>query len=72
MIGAIQLQRRDFPAAQRAYTHALNINPGSVEDLVVLGYTYAANNDYMQAETAFRDGAGVAAIDPDSRQSRKT
>jgi tetratricopeptide (TPR) repeat protein len=53
LIGQIQLQRHNFPAAQRAYTHALNINPGSVEDLVVLGYTYAANNDYMQAETAF-------------------
>jgi tetratricopeptide (TPR) repeat protein len=36
-----------------AYTRALNINPGSVEDLVALGFTYAQNDEYTQAETAF-------------------
>ncbi|HEY9790077.1 MAG TPA: tetratricopeptide repeat protein [Candidatus Obscuribacterales bacterium] len=53
LMGAILLQKHDYSAAARAYTRALNINPGSVEDLVALGYTYAANDDYMQAETAF-------------------
>lgn len=53
ILGALHLQRKEFPAAARAYTRALNINPGSVEDLVALGYTYAQNDEYMQAETAF-------------------
>lgn len=53
MLGSLLLQKKDYAGAARAYTRALNINPSSVDDLVSLGYTYALNDDYMQAETAF-------------------
>jgi tetratricopeptide (TPR) repeat protein len=53
VMGSLLAEQRDFAGAARAYTRALNINPGSVDDLVSLGFTYAQNDDYMQAETAF-------------------
>jgi tetratricopeptide (TPR) repeat protein len=51
-LGAIFIEQKDFSAAAKAFTRALNINPSSVEDLVALGYTYAQTEDYVQAETA--------------------
>lgn len=51
-IGTILIGRKDFMAAAKEYTRALNINPSSVEDLVSLGYCYAQNEDYLQAEAA--------------------
>lgn len=51
-LGAIFIEKKDFVAAAKAFTRALNINPSSVEDLVALGYTYAQTEDYVQAETA--------------------
>lgn len=58
-IGKIELQRKNYQAAAKSYTRALNINPASVEDLVALGYCYANNNDLMQAETAFVTGLAL-------------
>jgi tetratricopeptide (TPR) repeat protein len=53
MTGSILMQKKDYTGAVKAYTRALNINPSSVDDLVALGYSYALNDDYQQAETAF-------------------
>lgn len=58
-IGKIELSRNNFLAAAKSYTRALNINPSSVEDLVALGYCYANNNDFIQAETAFVTGLAL-------------
>jgi tetratricopeptide (TPR) repeat protein len=62
-IGKIEIKKKQFAAAAKSFTRALNISLGSrsadagtVEDLVALGYCYAQNNDYMQAETAFTTG----------------
>lgn len=59
-IAKIELKRKNYQAAAKSYTRALNVSlgahaadAGSVEDLVALGFCYASNNDYMQAETAF-------------------
>lgn len=59
-IAKIEIKQKNFAAAAKSYTRALNISLGSraadsgtVEDLVALGYCYAQNNDYMQSETAF-------------------
>lgn len=70
MTGAILFAKRDFAAASRAYTRALNINPGSVEDLVALGFTYAADDEYMKAETAFITALALQQLtqSPASRQ----
>ena len=51
-MGTILIARKDYGAAAKEYTRALNINPSSVEDLVSLGYCYAQNEDYLQAEAA--------------------
>lgn len=48
----ILIARKDYDAAAKEYTRALNINPSSVEDLVSLGFCYAQNEDYLQAEAA--------------------
>jgi tetratricopeptide (TPR) repeat protein len=53
VLGSLLLQRKEFPGAARAYKRALDINPASVEDLVALGFSFAQNDEYMQAETAF-------------------
>lgn len=58
-IGKIELHRKNYQAAAKSYTRALNINPASVEDLVALGYCYANNNDLIQAETAFVTGLAL-------------
>ncbi|MBY0551338.1 MAG: tetratricopeptide repeat protein [Candidatus Obscuribacterales bacterium] len=58
-IGKIELSRNNYQAAAKSYTRALNINPSSVEDLVALGYCYANNNDFVQAETAFVTGLAL-------------
>jgi tetratricopeptide (TPR) repeat protein len=62
-IAKIELKRKNFQSAAKSYTRALNISlgsraadSGSVEDLIALGFCYASNNDYMQAETAFTTG----------------
>jgi tetratricopeptide (TPR) repeat protein len=59
-IAKIELARKNYQAAAKSYTRALNISlgshaadAGSVEDLVALGFCYANNDDYSQAETAF-------------------
>ena len=59
MAAKIELDRKNYSAAAKSYIRALNINPGSVEDLVALGYSYANNSDYMQAETAFTTGLAL-------------
>jgi tetratricopeptide (TPR) repeat protein len=54
-MGAIRFREKDYHAAANEYTIALN-TPGtnpSVPDLVALGYAYARNDDYTQAEAAF-------------------
>ena len=58
-IAKIELQRHKYREAAKSYTRALNINPSSVEDLVALGYCYANNNDWVQAETAFVTGLAL-------------
>lgn len=58
-IGKIELEQKNYSAAAKSYIRALNINPGSVEDLVALGFAYANNGDYMQAETAFTTGLAL-------------
>ncbi|MBX9686161.1 MAG: tetratricopeptide repeat protein [Candidatus Obscuribacterales bacterium] len=58
-IAKIELEKKNYSAAAKSYIRALNINPGSVEDLVALGFCYASNNDYMQAETAFVTGLAL-------------
>ncbi len=58
-IARIELDRKNYSAAAKSYIRALNINPGSVEDLVSLGFSYANNGDYMQAETAFTTGLAL-------------
>ncbi len=59
-IAKIQLKSKNYSAAAKSYTRALNISLGSraadsgtVDDLVALGFCYANSDDYMQAETAF-------------------
>lgn len=58
-VAKIELARKNYVAAAKSYTRALNINPGSVDDLVALGFCYANNGDYMQAETAFVTGLAL-------------
>jgi tetratricopeptide (TPR) repeat protein len=58
-IGSILIAQRDYGAAAKEYTRALNINPSSVEDLVSLGYCYAQNEDYLQAEAALVTGIAL-------------
>ncbi len=58
-LGALRLRQKDFAAAAREYTHALNINPSSVPDLVALGYAYSQNDDYAQAEAALVTGLAL-------------
>lgn len=58
-VAKIELERKNYLAAAKSYTRALNINPASVDDLVALGFCYASNNDYMQAETAFTTGLAL-------------
>lgn len=62
-IAKIEIKNKQYAAAAKSFTRALNISLGSrsadagtVEDLVALGYCYAQNDDYMQAETAFTTG----------------
>lgn len=52
-LGALWISRRDYGAAAREYTRALNINPSSVQDLVALGFCYAQNDEFQSAEAAF-------------------
>jgi tetratricopeptide (TPR) repeat protein len=52
-LGAYYMQQKQFALAAKSYTRALNILPTSVKDLVALGFCYAENDDYMQAEAAF-------------------
>jgi tetratricopeptide (TPR) repeat protein len=52
-MGLLKIHLREFGAAAKEYTRALNINPSSVPDLVSLGYCYSENDDYMQAEAAY-------------------
>lgn len=52
LLGGIYLEKKDYGKAAKEYTKALNINPGSLSDLIALGYAYKMNGDYMQAETA--------------------
>lgn len=59
LIARIELDKKNYSAAAKSYIRALNINPGSVEDLVALGFSYANNSDYMQAETAFTTGLAL-------------
>jgi tetratricopeptide (TPR) repeat protein len=59
LIAKIELDKKNYSAAAKSYIRALNINPGSVEDLVALGFSYANNSDYMQAETAFTTGLAL-------------
>lgn len=58
-IAKIELEKKNYGAAAKAYIRALNINPASVEDLVALGFCYANNYDYVQAETAFTTGIAL-------------
>lgn len=51
-LAQILVARKEYSAAAKEYTRALNINPGSADDLVALGFCYAHNDDYLQAETA--------------------
>jgi tetratricopeptide (TPR) repeat protein len=52
-MGALKLKEKLYGAAAKEYTAALNIDPRSVPDLVALGYAYAQNDDFPQAEAAF-------------------
>jgi tetratricopeptide (TPR) repeat protein len=52
-IGALKIMQKDFAAAAKEYTRALNINSNSVPDLVALGFCYGQTDDYLQAEAAF-------------------
>jgi tetratricopeptide (TPR) repeat protein len=58
-MGLLKIRLRQFGAAAKEYTRALNINPSSVPDLVSLGYCYAENDDYMQAEAAYVTGLAL-------------
>jgi len=50
-VGSLRIKQRDYTAAAEEFKKALSINP-SVSDLVALGYCYALNHDYVEAETA--------------------
>jgi tetratricopeptide (TPR) repeat protein len=50
-LGALRIKQKDYAAAAKEFTRALNINP-TVQDLVALGYCYALNDEYVNAETA--------------------
>ncbi|HEY9731491.1 MAG TPA: tetratricopeptide repeat protein [Drouetiella sp.] len=50
-VGSLRIKQKDYSAAAEEFKKALSINP-SVPDLVALGYCYALNHDYVEAETA--------------------
>ncbi|CAN5214171.1 hypothetical protein BH10CYA1_BH10CYA1_43830 [soil metagenome] len=50
-VGALRIKQKDYAAAAEEFKKALSINP-TVADLVALGYCYALNRDYVEAETA--------------------
>lgn len=50
-VGSLRIKQKDYTAAAEEFKKALSINP-SVPDLVALGYCYALNHDYVEAETA--------------------
>lgn len=50
-VGSLRIKQKDYSAAAEEFKKALSINP-SVADLVALGYCYALNHDYVEAETA--------------------
>lgn len=58
-IAAIQVERHNFGEAAKSLTRALNINAGSLQDLIALGDAYAKNRDYVQAETAYMTGLAL-------------
>lgn len=68
-LGAIYIGKKDWSAAARAYTHALNVNPSSVTDLVALGYCYAQDDDYMKAEAAFVTALALQQLTPAGQQT---
>ncbi len=50
-VGSLRIKQKDYSAAAEEFKKALSINP-TVADLVALGYCYALNHDYVEAETA--------------------
>lgn len=51
-LGALRIKQKNYDAAAKEFTRALNINPASIPDLVALGYSYALDRKYVEAETA--------------------
>lgn len=68
-LGSIYIGKREWAAAARAYTHALNVNASSVSDLVALGYCYAQDDDYMKAEAAFVTALALQQLSPAGQQT---
>lgn len=54
-MGALRIAQKNYDAAAKEYTRALNLNSNSVNipDMVALGTCYTEGNNYMEAEAAF-------------------
>ncbi|MBU6450728.1 MAG: tetratricopeptide repeat protein [Cyanobacteria bacterium REEB67] len=63
-LAAYYMQQKQYALAAKSYTRALNILPTSVKDLVALGFCYAENDDYMQAEAAFVTAMALQKLSP--------
>lgn len=68
-LGALYIGRKEWSAAAKAYTNALNINPTSVADLAALGFCYAEDDEYMKAEAAFVTALALQQLTPANQQS---
>ena len=62
--GAEAFQRRDFPAAKRAYLEATKLEPKSRLAWNNLGRVYAALHEYSHAEEAYRRQIAINPNDP--------
>jgi len=55
LLGIIESNQQDFPAAINSFENALRLKPGSSKTLNNLGNTYAAQRQWVSAEREFRE-----------------